>query len=178
MLLASPVGQPSRIKAYKTKAIVWGWHTLHIPGWEFVAKQLPDVGRPLTAVCLCVLGWVTDAGQRGFSASTGFMNDAACSFVHAGFLRGSKNPRYVEVGMMTCAEVAFYFFHFKVTVGGAREGRGGILCWASFEKHCLVWLLRLQHTIGIPFYRTGESCWTSSRGGEYPDKCKKEMMSV
>lgn len=65
---------------------------------------------------------MTDVGQRGFSASTGFMNDAAHRFVHAGFLSGSKIPGYVEVGMTTCAGAVFHFFHFKVTVGGVREG--------------------------------------------------------
>lgn len=39
-------------------------------------------------------------------------------------------PGYVEVGMAMCAGAVFHFFHFKVTVGGAREGGvgGGVLC--------------------------------------------------
>lgn len=68
---------------------------------------------------------MTDVGQRGFSASTAFMNDAARRFVRAGFLRGSKIPCDVKVGMTTCAGAAFHFFHIKVTVGGVREGGGG-----------------------------------------------------
>lgn len=170
MLLASPVGQPSRIKTFITKAIVWGGHTLHMRGWEFVTQQLPDVGRTSTAVCLCALSWVTDVGQRGFPASTGFINDAARRFVHADFLRGSKIP-----SMTTCAG-AFLSYQSN-NIRCERRWRG-ILCWASFKTHQLVWLLRLQHTVGIPFYRTGESCWSSSKWGEFPDKYKKELKSV
>lgn len=178
MLLASPVGQPSRIKTFITKAIVWGGHTLHMRGWEFVTQQLPDVGRPSTAVCLCALSWVTDVGQRGFPGftSTGFINDVARRFVHADFLCGSKIPSMSRLAWRVLGRVPFLSYQSNNIRCERRWSR--ILCWASFETHQLVWLLCLQHNVGIPFYSTGESCWSSRKWGEYPDKYKKELKSV
>lgn len=150
MLLASPVGRPSRIKAHKTKAIVWDRHTIHMLGREFVTQQLPDVGRRPTAVCLCVQGWVTDVGQHGFSRLTGFINDAGL-FAQASRVEVKSRVHWGWHGDLSWGRVPFLLYQSN---GRGRKGRRGFPCRASFEKHRLVWLLRLQHSVGSPFSRT------------------------
>lgn len=134
--------------------IVCGLHRLYMPGWESVRHWCHST----TSRCRQPLR------LKGGGAGWG---DTRCWPAPAGFMYSIYSTNICKLSLPVRRKLPVHLgwhddfwncvsFLWHQSNSGGLWGRQGFLCWASFGKHWLIWLLRLHHEVGTPFWRTGE----------------------